>query len=147
MRQSLDYKNCITMPLEAFMATSGMGRTKLYQLLAAGELQSVTIGKKRLVVVQSYLDFVDRQIGAALLPSPNPRVAPRAPILEEVDQPRRRRDRRIPKAIEADSRKLTEAVIRLEATKLGMVMPRRRRGRPPGSPNRPKPPQPGLAAE
>src|SRR6266704_2383382 len=104
MRQ-LNFRNSITMPVVPFLEASGMGRTKLYELLAAGELQSMTVGKKRLIVVQSYLDFCDRQIDKALLPSPNPRAAPRASEAprEEVDQARRR-DPRIQKAIEAQSR-------------------------------------------
>jgi hypothetical protein len=128
----MNFRDQITAPVVPFLTASGISRTRFYELLAAGEIKSVTVGKKRLVIIQSYLDFLDRQTHAPPIPSPNPRAAPRASKAptEEVDQPRRRRDRRISKEIEAQSRKLTDSAVRREARKLGMVMPRRRGSAP-----------------
>jgi excisionase family DNA binding protein len=37
-----------------------IGRTKLYELIAAGELQTVKIGRRRFVVAASVDEYVDR---------------------------------------------------------------------------------------
>jgi hypothetical protein len=50
---------------EACQAT-GLGRTKLYEEMGAGRVQSTTIGKRRLVLVSSLLQRLD----------PNPSDAP-----------------------------------------------------------------------
>jgi hypothetical protein len=54
------FHECITMPPRQFRVASGIGNTKLYELLRDGEIQSVRIGRRRLIVVQSYLDLLDR---------------------------------------------------------------------------------------
>ena len=36
----------------------GLGRSKLYELIAGGQLRTTTIGRRRLVVVQSLLTLV-----------------------------------------------------------------------------------------
>jgi excisionase family DNA binding protein len=72
----------ITMALTPFFRAAGIGRTKVYELIAAGEIKSVTVGKKRLIVVQSYLDFLARQAeNAPVLVSPNPRAGSRISAL------------------------------------------------------------------
>jgi len=43
---------------EACQAT-GIGRTKLYEEMGAGRVQSTTIGKRRLVLVPSLLRLLD----------------------------------------------------------------------------------------
>ena len=55
---------CITMPVPQFLAAAGIGRTMLYELIGAGEIESVKIGKRRLIVVQSYLDLLARRRAA-----------------------------------------------------------------------------------
>jgi hypothetical protein len=71
-------KDKITMRLRPFCAAVDLGPTKVYKLIEAGEIKSFTSGKARLVVVQSYLDYIDRQAqSAAPLPSPNPRAPSR----------------------------------------------------------------------
>jgi len=53
--------NKITMRLRPFCAATGLGPTKVYELIAAGEIESFTAGKARLIVVQSYFDYINRQ--------------------------------------------------------------------------------------
>jgi hypothetical protein len=93
----MNFRDCISMPVVPFCGTSGLGRTKTYQLIAEGEIQSVTVGKKRLIIIQSYLDFLERQAkGAPALASPNPRAASRIAAQpsgiaeQQVETPRRR---------------------------------------------------------
>ena len=51
----------ITMPVRQFLAAAGIGHTMLYELIGAGEIESVKIGKRRLIIVQSYLDLLARR--------------------------------------------------------------------------------------
>lgn len=46
-------------------ASLGIGRTKLYELLAKGELTSINIGTRRLVKVESIHTMLDRNAGGA----------------------------------------------------------------------------------
>jgi hypothetical protein len=69
----------ITMPIPEFLGASGLGRSKTYDLINEGEIQSVLVGKRRLIIVQSYLDYLGRQKraeenGIGCIPSPNPRA-------------------------------------------------------------------------
>jgi hypothetical protein len=45
-------------PFERF---GGPSRTTQYQLIAAREIQSFLVGSRRYVVIQSWVDFVERQ--------------------------------------------------------------------------------------
>lgn len=38
----------------------GAGRSKMFELIAAGEIESVSLGRKRMVPVEALRDFVDR---------------------------------------------------------------------------------------
>lgn len=40
--------------------TVGLGKTKLYELIGGGQLRTTTIGRRRLVLVESLLSLVDR---------------------------------------------------------------------------------------
>jgi excisionase family DNA binding protein len=42
------------------------GRTRLYELMKQGELQSFRDGRSRKVVVQSIFDYIDRQLAASV---------------------------------------------------------------------------------
>ncbi|MGH7087669.1 MAG: hypothetical protein ACREFQ_02080 [Stellaceae bacterium] len=66
----------ITMPVPEFCRASGIGHSRVYALINAGEIGSVLIGRRRLVLVQSYRDYLDRlqKEESAPLPSPNPRA-------------------------------------------------------------------------
>ena len=49
---------------EACQAT-GIGRTKLYEEMSAGRVQTTNIGKRRLVLVSSLLRLIDPQAASA----------------------------------------------------------------------------------
>jgi excisionase family DNA binding protein len=46
----------ITTPVGEFCRLSGLGRTKVYELLGKGTLASITIGKRRLIVRSTAID-------------------------------------------------------------------------------------------
>jgi excisionase family DNA binding protein len=48
----------ITLSIDDAIAATGIGRTMLYELLDGGSIRSITVGKKRLIIVQSLYDFV-----------------------------------------------------------------------------------------
>jgi hypothetical protein len=52
----------ITAPIGEFCLISGLGRTKTYELLDSGELKSIKVGKRRLVVLDSYREMVQRKL-------------------------------------------------------------------------------------
>jgi predicted DNA-binding transcriptional regulator AlpA len=52
----------ITVPLCEFVELSGIGRSVAYQMMRSGELKSVTLGKKRMVVVASYRELLERSM-------------------------------------------------------------------------------------
>jgi len=52
----------ITLTIPEFLKSSGVGRSKTYELIEAGETKSVLVGRRRLIVVQSYLDYLARQM-------------------------------------------------------------------------------------
>ena len=58
----------ITAPVGEFCRLSGLGRTKVYELLGAGTLASITIGKRRLIVLDSYRKLIERQLAAGWQP-------------------------------------------------------------------------------
>jgi hypothetical protein len=43
----------------------GCGRTMLYELMAAGEVDAITIGRRRLVTTASIRAMIDRRVAAA----------------------------------------------------------------------------------
>ncbi len=47
-------------PITEAASLLGLGRTKVYELVAAGELESVKVGTRRLVPHQALEAFVDR---------------------------------------------------------------------------------------
>jgi excisionase family DNA binding protein len=49
---------CVRIPVAAAML--GIGRTKLYELMNAGEVETVKLGKSRLVVTQSIHALIAR---------------------------------------------------------------------------------------
>jgi excisionase family DNA binding protein len=67
----------ITASVAEFCRLSGIGRSFTYQMIANGSLESVTIGRRRLIIVDSYRRLIARRqeeqaAGAPLIPSPNP---------------------------------------------------------------------------
>jgi predicted DNA-binding transcriptional regulator AlpA len=51
----------ITVTIPEFKRISGISRSRIYELLDAGEIKSVHIGVRRLIIIQSYIDFIERQ--------------------------------------------------------------------------------------
>jgi hypothetical protein len=51
----------ITAPVAEFCILSGLGRTKTYELLGTRELDSITVGKRRLIIIDSYRRLIERQ--------------------------------------------------------------------------------------
>ncbi len=43
----------ICLPVNEARAAIGLGRTKFYELISEGRIKTITIGKRRLVVVES----------------------------------------------------------------------------------------------
>lgn len=65
----------ITAPIGEFCRISGIGRSRVYELIDDGSLESFTLGKRRLIVIDSYRRLIERQRGAppktvAALPAP-----------------------------------------------------------------------------
>jgi len=65
----------ITMPVEPFSRTTGIGRTKIYELLATQDLESIVIGRRRLILLDSYRRLIEKQRSA----TPTARPAAPAP--------------------------------------------------------------------
>jgi excisionase family DNA binding protein len=75
----------ITATIGEFCRLSGLGRTKVYELLGDGTLASITFGKRRLIIIDSYRALIERQLET-------PRDRPAAPT------PRKSRPDRTPAA-------------------------------------------------
>ena len=43
-----------------FMATTGLGRTKAYELIGNGEIETVTIGRRRMIPAASLGAWIER---------------------------------------------------------------------------------------
>ena len=54
----------ITATIPEFCRISGVGRSKLYELLANGTIQSICVGRRRLVIVDSYRRLVEEALDA-----------------------------------------------------------------------------------
>ena len=72
----------ISIPVTEFCRMTGLGTTKIYELLNSGELQSVSIGKRRLVLMDSWRAYVAEHLSAPTAtkenwkpPKPRPRNA------------------------------------------------------------------------
>jgi hypothetical protein len=50
----------ITSTVAQFVKRSGLGRTKVYEMLAAGELESAKLGATRVIIEESYRRLLDR---------------------------------------------------------------------------------------
>jgi hypothetical protein len=48
------------MTVPRFLDASGIGRTKFYELVDAGQLETATIGRRRLVILESYRKLLHR---------------------------------------------------------------------------------------
>lgn len=59
----------ITATIPEFRRLTGISRSRIYELLDAGEIESVYIGARRLIVIASYLQLVERQRQAVHRPA------------------------------------------------------------------------------
>jgi hypothetical protein len=50
----------ITATVEQFRAVSGLGKTSIYELIKAGDIRSVRICGRRLIVLSSWYALLDR---------------------------------------------------------------------------------------
>jgi hypothetical protein len=50
----------LTATVAQFKRISGLGKTSIYELIKAGDLRSVRICGRRLIVISSYNDLLDR---------------------------------------------------------------------------------------
>jgi excisionase family DNA binding protein len=59
----------ISAPINEFCSLSGLGRTKVYEMLDSGDLDSIKIGKRRLILIDSYRKLIERQRAGTTSPS------------------------------------------------------------------------------
>jgi len=50
----------ITVRIPVAVRMTGIGRSKLYELIGAGEIETIKVGSSRLVIVSSLKEFVER---------------------------------------------------------------------------------------
>jgi hypothetical protein len=85
----------ITTTIPGIMQLSGLGESKVRELIRVGPLETIAIGGRRLVVVASYLRMVEAELAGPpkdarrnnAIPAPGSRFAPKD------DHPRRPRGR------------------------------------------------------
>ncbi|WP_409363784.1 helix-turn-helix domain-containing protein [Bradyrhizobium liaoningense] len=58
------FRERLSCTVDEACVVTGLGRTKLYELIGSGQLITTTIGRRRLVIVRSLLELVDRTISA-----------------------------------------------------------------------------------
>jgi len=54
----------ICAPITEFCRIAGLGRSKVYEMLAAGEIDSITVGRRRLILLDSFQRLIQRQRAA-----------------------------------------------------------------------------------
>lgn len=67
--------NLISATIGDFSRLSGIGRSRVYELLDDGTLESIKVGKRRLVLIDSYRRLIESQ--RALRPQIPPVTPPR----------------------------------------------------------------------
>lgn len=56
---TMPFAQRLTCTIDDACEVTGLGRTKLYELIGTGRIVTITIGRRRLVVVQSLLALLD----------------------------------------------------------------------------------------
>jgi excisionase family DNA binding protein len=69
-------RDIITAPIGEFCRITGLGVTKTYELINEGEIKSITIGKRRLIVMESWHRLIERRLGT---PAESPAASPPRP--------------------------------------------------------------------
>jgi hypothetical protein len=54
----------ISMTVPDFRAASGLGNTVVYEMIGDGRLESIKIGKRRLILLDSYRRLIENQLSA-----------------------------------------------------------------------------------
>jgi hypothetical protein len=52
----------ITATVKTFCRLSGLGKTKVFQMMADGTLDTIKLGTRRLIVIASYQRYIDDQL-------------------------------------------------------------------------------------
>jgi excisionase family DNA binding protein len=60
----IPFRERLSCTVDEACAVTGLGRTKLYELIGSGQVRTTTIGRRRLVLVRSLLDLVDTTMSA-----------------------------------------------------------------------------------
>ncbi|WP_139861677.1 helix-turn-helix domain-containing protein [Bradyrhizobium ivorense] len=58
------FRERLSCTVDEACTVTGLGRTKLYELIGSGQLVTTTIGRRRLVIVRSLLELVGTTISA-----------------------------------------------------------------------------------
>ncbi len=66
---TLQIDQIITAPVDVFCQMSGLGLTKVWEMISDGSLTSVCVGKRRLVVIDSWRRYIDEH---AVVPRHHP---------------------------------------------------------------------------
>jgi len=53
----------ITATIPEFCRVSGLGRSMTYEMLADGRIKSIRVGKRRLIVLDSYRRMIEEALG------------------------------------------------------------------------------------
>jgi excisionase family DNA binding protein len=56
---NIPFAQRLTCTIAEACAATGLGRTKLYELIGAGDIATTTVGRRRLVLVRSLQCFLD----------------------------------------------------------------------------------------
>jgi hypothetical protein len=84
----------ITASVKDFCDLSGLPRRSVYTLLKLGALRSIKIGKRRLIVLESYRELIYKEGGGASVPQSSPQIAGDAVAHNGTKRAIRRRGRR-----------------------------------------------------
>ncbi|MHC2317539.1 excisionase family DNA binding protein [Bradyrhizobium diazoefficiens] len=60
--KAIPFRERISCTIDEACVATGLGRTKLYELIGSGQLITTTIGRRRLVIVRSLLALLDATI-------------------------------------------------------------------------------------
>jgi hypothetical protein len=79
MDMNPDTADRITATIPEFRRLSGIGRSRIYELLDAGEIESIYLGTRRLILIDSYRRLIERRRAAPTPQRPRPRPAETTP--------------------------------------------------------------------
>ncbi len=84
-RQSID-DGALTCSVSRFLEIAGIGLTTAYRLINDGTIQTVAIGRKRLIVLDSYRRLLEQQLAQPSTTAPlNTPPRPRRPGRNSVE--------------------------------------------------------------